>query len=241
MIDIYLTSFYRRHFTSHTVATIHARTAPGTFRLHIYDNGSDKETRDYLIGLLDGSRITSLMLDSRNTGCLYNKVVFHAMTESKSEYYVISDNDVYPPLLDPDWLSQMKQIMDAHPELAILAPQLPPQRLQQPYEVKDDVVYCKAVGNTFKMVRRSAFPVDKMEPRIGEYGDDGMVCKYVEEAGWKTAFCRNIFCYHAGQTKDWGYEREQLDMDPRKKNYGPPFQYHVVDWDTYEPEAVWKI
>lgn len=241
MIDIYMTSFYRKHFTQRAVELIHQRTAPGTFQLHIYDNGSDKLTRDYLVSLLESGKIGSLILDSRNTGCLYNKLVFHAMTESKNDYYVVTDNDVYPPQLSPDWLSQMKGIMDRRTDLAFLAPQLPPQWLQQPYRKEDDVVYCVAVGNTFKMVRRAAFPQDKMESRIGAYGDDGMVCKYVSEVGWKTAFCRNIFCYHAGQTEDWGYEEEQLDMDPRKKSYGAPFHYNIVNQETYEPEPAWKV
>jgi len=139
--DIYLTSWFRKEMTARAVREIYERTTPGSFRLHAFDNNSDQYTRDYLISLLDTGKLTSLHLDSRNTGCLYNKGVFHIMTECESKYYVVNDNDVYPPKLTPDWLSQMISIMEAHPELGLLAPQLPPQWLQQPYEVKDDIVY----------------------------------------------------------------------------------------------------
>lgn len=227
--------------TARAMTEIHERTAPGTFALHIFDNGSDKDTRDYLISLLDAGKIASLHMDSRNTGCLYNKGVFHIMTDSRSKYYVVTDNDVYPPKLTPDWLAQMVAIMDAHPELGLLAPQLPPQWLQQPYEIANDIIYCKAVGNTFKMVRREAFPLDQYKPLLNEYGDDGLVSHQMSQKGWSVAFCRSIFCLHAGQCENWGYTPEQVAMDPRKQGYGTPYTYPIKNWDTYEPDDQFRM
>ena len=241
MIDIYLTSWLRSHFTARTMELIHERTIPGTFQVHIFDNGSDRFTQDMLYGMLKSNKITSLHLDSRNTGCCYNKAVFHVMTETKNPYYVVTDNDVYPPKLSPDWLSSMIAIMDNHPELAFLTPQLPPQGLQTPYQVDKDIVYCAAVGNTLKIVRREAYPLNDYAQEIGTYGDDGMVSEKVTQKGWKIAFCRDIFCYHAGQTDNWGYKKEEIDLDPRKQGYGKPFDYKVVNWDTFEPESNWKL
>jgi len=234
-IPIFMTSWHRRDMTERAVREIHERTTPGTFELHLYDNGSSKETRDYLVSLLDDGKITSLVLDSRNTGCVYNKGVFHMMTESTSEYYCVSDNDVFPPKLSPDWLSQMVAIMGKHPELGMLAPQLPPQWLQEPMGVQDDIVYAKAVGNTLKLVRRIAFPIAEFKQSLGAYGDDGIVSRQMRERGWKVAFCRNVFCLHAGQCKDWGYSKDQIALDPRKSGYGEPFTYEMADWDTYTP------
>jgi len=240
-IQIYMTSWNRREMTERAIREIHERTAPGFFQINIYDNGSEKATRDYLISLLDAGKITTLMLDSRNTGCLYNKGIFHIMTEEQSDLYCITDNDIYPPKLEPDWLSQMVAIMEAHPELGVLAPQLPPQWLQQPYEIKDDIVYCKAVGNTFKLIRRKAFPIAEFKQQIGAYGDDGLVCKQMSEKGWRVAFCRSIFCFHAGQCENWGYTPEQVAMDPRKAGYGAPFKYEIKNWDTYEPADKFRM
>lgn len=241
MVPIFMTSFFRKDMTERAVREIHERTAPGSFQLHLYDNGSSKETRDFLISLLEQKKITSLVLDSRNTGCNYNKSVFYAMTEYTDKYFCVTDNDVYPPKLTPDWLSQMVAIMDRHPELAVLAPQLPPQGLQMPYQTNGEIIYCKAVGNTLKLVRREAFPFQEFKPKLMEFGDDGLVCSYLEKKGWKTAFCTNIFCYHHGQCENWGYTKEQIDMDPRKAGYGGYFKYDIVNWDTYEPEPRWRI
>lgn len=240
---IFICSWNRRHFTEECLKLIRERTAPGSYEIHVYDNGSDKGVREWLYEQLDQGLITSLVLDSRNTGCVYNKGVFHMMAGSDSPYYVVSDNDVYPPLLTPDWLTQMTTIMDNRQDIAFLAPQLPPQFLQEPDKsrVYEDVVYCKAVGNTFKMVRRSAFPIESFKPKIGAYGDDGMVCAEVLKKGFQTAFCTRIFCFHAGQCDNWGYQPEQVAQDPRKGGYGKPFTYPILSQYTYEPTHLHRM
>jgi GT2 family glycosyltransferase len=242
MIDIYMTCWQRPEFTKKSIDLIHERTTPGTFRLHVFDNGSDAEVQTLLRDYFDRGLLTSIHLDSRNTGCLYNKAVFHAMTESTSEYYVVTDNDVYPPKLEPDWLSELIDIMDSRPDLAFLAPQLPPQFLQEPQDVAGDVVYAKAVGNTLKVVRREAYPFGEYDQLVGKFGDDGKVSELVRQKGWKVAFARNIYCYHAGQCVNWGYEEEDINKDPRKAGYGEPFKYEIENEETYIPkDPRWRI
>lgn len=235
-VNIFITSFYRIDMTIKTIDMLYERTYPDTFKLHVFDNGSDKATRDELIKLLESKRIESLHLDNRNTGCLYNKGIFYMMNESTDKYFVVTDNDVYPPKIEPDWLSQMINIMEDNPNLGMLAPQLPPQSLQQPYMIEDDIVRCMGVGNTLKIVRREAFPIKSYQQALGAYGDDGMVSNMMREEGWTIAFCRNIFCYHAGQCTNWGYTNEQIALDPRKIGYGEPFVYNLKDSETFEPE-----
>jgi len=241
MIPIYITSFFRKGFTERTVNLIHERTTPGTFSLHIYDNGSDADTKQFLCKLLSDGKITSVTLDSRNTGCLYNKNIFHVMTEVTSPYYVVSDNDVFPPKLSPDWLSQMVNIMDNHKEIGMLVPQIPPQNLQMPEEVLNDVVYCKAIGNTLKVVRREAFCLNANFSKLGAFGDDWLTSQAIKDKGYKVAFCRNIFCFHAGQCENWGYDPSEIAHDPRKLNYGAPYKYALENEETYEPPKELRI
>jgi GT2 family glycosyltransferase len=165
------------------------------------------------------------------------------MVESKDKYYCVTDNDVLPPKLTPDWLCQMVAIMENHPEIALLTPQIPPQFLQMPYLVAEDVVYARAVGNTFKLIRREAVAsvIQRIEQKIGAYGDDGMLSSLLEAASWKIAFCRNIFSLHKGQCKDWGYSKDQIALDPRKSGYGEPFTYEMADWDTYTPVDKYRM
>lgn len=186
--------------------------------IHIYDNGSDKETRDYLISLLENKQITSLILDSRNTGCLYNKLIFNSMVESSDEYYIVTDNDIFPPKLSPCWLSQMIKIMDENKDIDMLTPQFPPVNYMGPTQegIRNDFVYCKAVGNALKLVRRSSYPIGYKQ-KLNTFGDDGFISQFLT-----VAFCRKVFCYHAGQTKNWGYNEEEILKDPRKEGYKQP-------------------
>jgi GT2 family glycosyltransferase len=242
-VQIYITSWFRLSFLKKTIQFIRERTEPNSYLINIFDNGSDIETRNLIYEYLNKGIINVAIFDRRNTGCLYNKLIYHAMVENKDEYYCVTDNDVYPPKLSPDWLNQMISIMDNHPELAMLTPQLPPQYLQMPYDYNNEVIYAKAIGNTFKIIRRRSLNniISNIEQSIGKYGDDGQISDLLNKAGWKVGFCRNIFCFHAGQCEDWGYTKEQIDLDPRKKGYGGHFKYKIVNEKTYEPEPRYKI
>ena len=242
-IQIFITSWFRPGFLSKTIEYIVERTIPGTFLINVYDNGSDKITRDMLNNYFESGVINSVTFDKRNTGCLYNKLVFHSMVESTDKYYCVTDNDVFPPKLSPDWLTQMIDIMERHPDIGMLAPQLPPQGLQMPYKVADDVVYAAAIGNTLKIIRRECLDkvISIIEQKIGAYGDDGLVSERIRQEGWTVAFCRNIFCYHAGQCTNWGYTPDQVAMDPRKGGYGKPYTYTLKNTETFEPTNDYKI
>lgn len=242
-INIFMTSFYRIDLTLKSINYIYERTEKDSFKLHVFDNNSDKETVDNLLKLYSSKKIDSLYLNNNNTGCLYNKSIFYAMTENTDEFYCVTDNDIYPPKLEPDWLTQMISIMKKYPKLGMLSPQLPPQYLQQPYEVLDDIIKCRAVGNTFTLIRRKAFPLDiiEKEQKLFAFGDDGLISYYMRKEGWEIAFCRNIFCFHAGQCENWGYKPEEIAIDPRKKGYGKPFTYKIINEDTFEPEYPYKL
>ena len=244
---IYITSFHRRHFTERCIREIRERTAPGTYEIHLYDNDSmtDKGDRDFAYGLLEQGLVTSVHLDSRNTGCLYPKLVFHAMTTEDTPFYVVNDADVFPPKLEPDWLSKMTEIMLSHPTLGMLAMQLPPQSFQGPNGYDDTIVYAKAVGNTFKMVRRETAALvlksGSLRQELMKFGDDGALSTAMWLIGGRVGFCRDIWCYHAGQCANWGYRPEELVKDPRKAGYGKPFTYEFEDEEKYLPKEQWRI
>jgi len=244
---IYITSFHRRHFTERCVREIRERTAPGTYELHLYDNDcmADREDREFAYGLLEQGLVTSLHLDSRNTGCLYSKLVFHAMTTADTPFYVVTDNDVFPPKLEPDWLSRMLAIMESHKNIGLLAMQLPPQIFQRPKGYDGDVVYATAVGNTFKMVRTETASLvlraDTLKQELMKFGDDTMLSSAMWAVGGSVAFCRDVWCYHAGQCERWGYREEEVAKDPRKAGYGKPFTYGFEDEEKYIPVERWRL
>lgn len=236
-----MTSWKRPEMTKQSIDSIIERTTPGTYKIHVLDNESSKETQEGLLEYLREGKIESLLLHNVNTRCLWGKAVFQAMTCSDSKYYVVTDNDVLPPKTTPDWLSQMVKLMDGNEEIAFLTPQLPPQGLQMPIFKDDKFVYCKAVGNTFKMVRREAYPTEGFDQDMESFGDDGRMSTLVKEKGYQVAFCRDLYCWHSGQTENWGYKPEDLELDPRKAGYGKPYKYTPENMDTFLPPPELRV
>jgi hypothetical protein len=241
-VPIFLTSWNRYDFTERVLKEINERTQH-PFDLHVYDNGSSDTAPKNLYEKYLNKEITSLVLDTRNTACLYNKIVFHSMVEQETPYYVVTDNDIIPPRLNPCWLTQMISIMDRNPSIAILTPRLPPEFLMEPLSEGEEVIYCKAVGNTFKLVRRSAVHklIGELSQKLGSYGDDGILSALIRASGLRVAFCKNLWCYNLERSvADYGYTKEQLAQDPRKEGYDSDSSGHnylVKDWDTLEPES----
>jgi len=157
------------------------------------------------------------------------------MVPADTPYYVLNDADYYPPdLKGPCWLERLVTVMDRHKQLGCLAAQLPPQWLQTPSKVFDDYVQCKAVGNSLRVTRRTAWPQGKFEQKLGQFGDDSILCQMMLDDGYITGFARDVYCLHAGQCENWGYQPEEVHKDPRKAGYGKPYVYEY-DPVTYEP------
>lgn len=239
-IKICITSWNRVHFLEQVITKINERTKPGSFEIIVYDNASDLETRSYLQNCLQSNLISNVIFDNVNSGCLKPKIVFHSLVGQDEPFYVVSDNDILPPDLTPDWLEQMVTIMENNPDVALLTPQLPPVWLQEPYQRRGNIILAKAVGNTFKMCRRFAIP-EEFKQVTDRYGDDGVLCKLLSGRGWKIAFAADLFCYNLERTIDsYGYTKDQLAADPRKFGYDPDSKKHNYDpedWKTLKPPS----
>lgn len=211
-------------------------------RVIVWDNNSESPTEHIAIwdyrhhGLVD-----SIIYWHENSGPYFPKLVFRSMVTEEEPYYVVSDNDVYPPLIEGGcWLTEMVREMEAWPDLGCLSLQLPPQWLQGPIKERGNHVLATAIGNTCTLIRRSAWPMDHWPQHSGKFGDDGLRSEYMAKAGFHSAFMKNIWCKHDGQQTGWGYTPSQIAADPRKANYGPPFVYdhHPLTYEPLDPK--WK-
>ncbi len=244
-INIFLTTFNRLQVLKKTVESIEKRTKY-PFRLHVWDNGSDRATVEWLVERFQGTvgrgQFTSarecpplgtLMLSNDNTYTLYPKPIFHSMVETEDEFYVVTDSDIEAPDMgDRCWLTRMLEHMRERPKLAVLAAMVPPVWLQRPYTQDSAVVYCNAVGNTLKVVRRAAikFPRQKR----GEFGDDTELCDQLHRDGQLVGYSREINCHNLGQKTLWGYaSAAEYQGDPRKATEPPPFYIPPMNTETF--------
>ena len=256
-MKIFITSWHRMDFMSQTLLRL-AECSPDA-HVTVYDNGSDRDEQERLVQWKQEDLIQDLFLADRNSGTMLPKRIFHALARAAGdEFYVVTDNDF---LCANGWMESMLDIMRAHPEIAVLTPQYWPQWPMGPKALSADgkVVYCNAVGNTFKMVRTAAVDpwfrrMDETESqaqdfvrgvRGPQYSDDGLLCKWIASQGFeRSAFCTNVFCYNLEPSAaNWGYEAGQEKGDPRRAGYGAPSpQYMPKDWETLElPEELkWR-
>lgn len=234
-IKIFITSFFRSDFLLKAISSIEDRTQKGDYEIHVFDNGSDKLTLSTIKMFYTQKIIKSYMLSSENYGCTFPKKIFPLLIDEDDKYFMVTDNDF---IIAKNWLPRMIEIMDKNPDLAMLAPQYWPHWPMSPGEIEEDYVNCKGIGNTFKLVRVSAF--NSILPQLisfpDRYGDDGKVSQLLIEKGFKIGFCKDVFCFNLELTRrDWGYTKEQLLLDPRKSGYSEPITYQPQDWDTLRP------
>lgn len=240
MTPIFITSWFRPAMAQKVIEAIHQRTEVGTFSLHLYNNQADSDSA-YYNRLLRSGALTSLTLDNRNTRCLYPKIVFHAMTPADCEYYVVTDNDFLPAV---NWLPRMLKIMDENPKLAMLVPFYWPYWPMQPLYDRGEYYAAQAVGNTFRVIRRSALDLIIHEVRqdLNAYGDDGLFSRLVQSIGYEVGIAKSIFTYNLEQVEEnRGYNPEESARDPRTASYGKHQRYEPLDWETLEPPSELRI
>lgn len=240
MIPIFLSSWNRLTFTKQVLRSIRERTEPDSYSLHVYDNGSEPDTQAFLCSKLEEREITSLHLDSRNTGCLFNKLVYHSMVPDDVDIYCVTDNDFIPCI---GWLPAMLKVMASNPDLALLTLDYYPRWPLQPMNDRGDYMACQAVGNTYKLCRRQAVEqvIHDIPQKMGAYGDDGLLCELLRKVGWEVGYIKGKYCFNLELTQyNWGYTEDQLKQDPRKAGYSEPIRYFPLDWETLIPPPAFQ-
>ena len=71
MIDIHFVSWNRPKMTQLAIGTIHRNTRENNYRLHVLDNGSERETTDMLQNMFDTGLIYSYTTLPENMGLEY--------------------------------------------------------------------------------------------------------------------------------------------------------------------------
>ncbi len=116
-VNICMVTFNRLEFTKPAIASILEFTCYPPV-ITVVDNGSTDGTVEYLQALKYEGIITNLVLLKENVGVAKASNLAWSQ-EPEAEYYMKYDNDIV--LQKPQWLERMIEVMDAIPELAMLA------------------------------------------------------------------------------------------------------------------------
>lgn len=228
-IDIFIAAYMRAGYTINTIRYLIERTKY-PYRLFLFDNGGNSYLRDrveYYIGI------------SKNIGLapLWNMAL--ALTES--EYFVTTDNDIYAPNLDPDWLTQLVGFMDndpkwgaisLHPHVFIGAAGIDPND-------SEDVKERNMCGGVLRIMRTKA--VKEVGGwngglNLGRGAEERDICGKLQNAGYKTGITSRIRAYHpfgkdVENNSGWGYE----DITPEEQGHNPALKDEVLRFDN--PDA----
>lgn len=203
-IDIVITTWGREWMTNNCLNAISDNTKI-PHRIILIDNGSEP---DFQVSYLGRSDIY-VRLD-KNYGLEYAKHI--GMQFVESELFVSTDNDILPYKYDPDWLSQLIDLMNKYPEYGAIA--LRPQILvgtgMQMFETDKELVdfphvpgYCRIMRT--KLVNEVGAWKDKRPLRGHE---EMWIGEKFAEKGYKMAWANNLRCWHLfgkEDTDEWGY------------------------------------
>jgi glycosyltransferase involved in cell wall biosynthesis len=203
MVDIVMVTFNRVDFTKQAIDHLESRTRT-PFRLIVVDNGSTDETPDYLCGEhVVGNRIFL----SENMGIHYawNK----GLSTVISRYFVTTDNDILCPSLDPDWLGQLVEIMDRHPEYGAIAlrPQVMVGERGDIFDEADEVLEHPRAGASLRIMRTrlvKSFGGWEHVIRPGRDHEERWIASRMHERGYKVGYVKNLRCFHLFG-ENWGY------------------------------------
>ena len=235
-IDIFLCAYLRPMFTEQTIIYLKERTKY-PYGLFLINNGGNED-----IAEVYKDDIFMTINLSKNAGVTAAWQIAQSLAES--EYFITTDNDIYVPDLDPDWLTQLIKFMDErpnygaislHPHIFIGAAGIDPN---DPEDVKERNM-CGAVMRIMRteVVRAVGGWANEGDvPLIrGDRGhEERTICSRLQSAGYKTGICSRIRAYHPfGKATggNWGYPKE---ITPEMQGHNPELAEYVLQFDQME-------
>lgn len=231
-IDILLTTYFRKDFTKQVIDHIIERTKT-PFQFIVVDNGSTDGTREMLkeYEKAHPSLFKRVILLNENKGLERAKMI--GLEYVESDLFVNTDNDVLCPLLEPDWLAQLIELMTNHPQYAAIS--MRPQILVGVGPIfagaRDTVVENNVAGGSLRIMNTGLVKlVGGWRDIFDSRSEEWHICTKLREVGYKVGYARDLFCYHLfGDNENWGYPDDVKHYhNPHMKAYAKDSQYDPI-------------
>lgn len=206
-IDIFMTCWNRASFTHNTLTYLYERTKY-PYRVIAIDNNSEDETQNILAVSEVVGKVFHTVKHTKNIGI--HQAWNTALGLADSEYFITTDNDIYVPQVDPDWLTQLVQFMDDRPDYGAIA--LQPHMFlgsSDPTPDPSGVVEVSHCGAVMRLMRKKAVLEaggwDK-HYNANRNHEELTVCSRLRTAGYKCGYTSYLRAYHDwGDDNNWGY------------------------------------
>lgn len=220
--DIIIPVWNEVEFTKKCIKSIIKSTSL-PYRIIIVDNASAVETASYLKELvLKDKNLITLIRNEENLG--FPKAVNQGMAVSSSPYLCILNNDTE---VCRNWLSEMINIAESHPDIGILNPtsnNLGQTRPKQGFmgkwiEMASCIGFCMLIKR--EVIQNIGNFDEIFSP--GNFEDTDF-CRRAVKAGYKCAMAKGSYVYHSQNTgfkkrKDWE-ETFKRNLDIFNKRWG---------------------
>jgi glycosyltransferase involved in cell wall biosynthesis len=214
MIDIVLGTCDRLSLLRVTLSYILERTTT-PYRLCVIDDGSTDGSSAYIAALQNEGRVARVLRRPQRAGISANLRDAYGLTVS--DPVVITDDDVLCPRLAPDWLARGMDALRAHPQLGILALNNPQCNVGDGGQrgikkTSAGVTYCRNVGGTFALVRRTVLAT--CAPPDGIVSPIKWMCDAATKRGWLIGYLPDVYCQHIGvvSVRRGNNLRRELDL-----------------------------
>lgn len=229
-IDIFICAFLRPMFTEQTLEYLVERTKY-PYRLFLINNGGNED-----IAKAYQNEIFMTINMSRNVGVTAAWQV--ALSLAESEYFITSDNDIYVPQLEHDWLAQLVGFLNARPEYAAIS--LHPHIFIGAANIDpndpEDVKERNMCGAVMRIMRRKAVWeaggwANEEDPLIrpDRGHEERTICSRLQANGYKVGIASRLRAYHPFG-KNWGYG----EVPPETHGHNPELDEYVQQFDQME-------
>jgi len=229
VIDIFITTYLRQAFTEKTIEYLYERTKY-PFRLFVIDNGGNDAVLEEAV---KQNKVFLWIKNSANIGIHASWNL--ALSMAESEYFITSDNDIWVPDIQPDWLMQMVRFMDnrpdygaisLHPHIFIGAAGIDPN---DPEDVKERNM-CGAVMRIMRTEAVRRVGGWEHSIRTSRNHEERTICSKLHDAGYLTGIASRIRAYHPFGT-NWGYPEE---ITPEMQGHNPDLKDYVTSFDKIQ-------
>jgi glycosyltransferase involved in cell wall biosynthesis len=228
-IDIVLVTYNRIDFTRKAISYLVGRTKT-PYRLIVVDNNSVDGTQKMLLEFKEQGFVHHLILLEENYGIHMAKNYGLNLVRSEP-YYIDTDNDLLCADLRPDWITQLKELMDKLPDYGAIAcrPQVLVGRGGNEFDEITAVKEFNHVGAHLRIMRT------KVVREVGGWEktwsanrnhEDSFIATALQNKGYKVGYAKNVRCWHMFGV-NWGYQQIPVNVHGHREMW-PPSEH----WDS---------
>jgi len=249
VVSIIALSFNQLEYTKSFVQSV-LKFTKTPFELIIVDNGSNRETVDYLKELSAKDERIKVIFNEDNLG--FPKGVNRALKTAKGKYILIANNDI---IVTEGWLERMIEVAEADNQIGLVGPisnsvsgvqfdkeaAYPDITAMHAYAKKNkeknkgQIFPFPRVAFLCTLIKKEVIEkIGGLDERFspGNFEDDDF-CLRAQIAGYKTVVAKDVFIHHFGSksfTAD-GTEKYAERLEINKKIF-------VEKWGA-DPEEIW--